>query len=989
MFFLTLVAMGGLCWPHLPALVAGQSLAGQDGDGPIIEDGGLTIEAEHYNFGAGKFINNPEFSYEEGPSNYLYRVAVEGVDTHQISTNGMHLFRPFDAVGIDLSGDVPRPVFEASGVDDYSVGWITAGEWLNYTRVFNPGYYQVYARAASPAGEPIQALLEEVVSGSSSGLQTLAPLGGFCGRDITDADYHLIPLTDGLGHPLVVKLAGQRTVRITARSENFLFNYLYFMPVADPGILPPVATCLYPQPEATGVMPDVTLDLVITDRDTQVVPSSLRLFLNQQEVSEAALVQDTDYGIRVRYQSPALLPFGQTNTVRLIFGDNATPPFAVTNEWTFVTVTNVVTLPENLAYPSTYARQRGLTVHMVQGPVDPILSNTVQRAEEQLAGQHIHSGVLVPTESESLTSILVANHAVNPGDSEAGIKHGNFGGDQSLLGLGGHTRNLSAEIVAYLMLNRGTYRFGINSDDGFRLTVGRLPADTNLVLGAFEGTREAADTQFDFLVLTNGLYAFRLVWEQGSEDGSFEWFSVDRQTGARTLIDDTTVPGAILAYRLVAGVTAPVGFAQQPEHQGVIANQPASFAVAVTNAIPNPGNVYYQWQVNGTDIAGANRSTYAIAQASLVDNGSVYRCLVTVPGYNPLISADAVLTVTEDNLPPSALRAVGGRTLDSVTISFSEPMDPGAAQDPAHYTLSGGVAVTAAALDASGTNVILSTATQAEGTRYTVTLNGLADTTGLPLADGTTLTFTSYAMAVGFIQRELYLDIPGTEVLDLESTDKYALGQYDSLTPLALFEAPTHQGDHYGQKISGYLLPPVSGNYLFYIASDDNSELRLSPSTDPLAKTTLASVSGNTDPRQWDKYPATQGSAPIPLEAGQRYYIEAVHKQGTDGDHLAVGWTLPDQTGLITVISGQYLASFVNPDEIEAQPPTLNVARQQTNLVLSWSVANGGYSYALETVGALPSTHWTWVTQPVMTNGSAREVTVPILGGQSYYRLRR
>ncbi|MBI2927911.1 MAG: hypothetical protein HYY24_19655 [Verrucomicrobia bacterium] len=34
-------------------------------------------------------------------------------------------------------------------------------------------------------------------------------------------------------------------------------------------------------------------------------------------------------------------------------------------------------------------------------------------------------------------------------------------------------------------------------------------------------------------------------------------------------------------------------------------------------------------------------------------------------------------------------------------------------------------------------------------------------------------------------------------------------------------------------------------------------------------------------------------SAPIPLITEQRYYLEAVMKQGIGGDHLAVTWQLP------------------------------------------------------------------------------------------------
>src|SRR6185295_978348 len=42
--------------------------------------------------------------------------------------------------------------------------------------------------------------------------------------------------------------------------------------------------------------------------------------------------------------------------------------------------------------------------------------------------------------------------------------------------------------------------------------------------------------------------------------------------------------------------------------------------------------------------------------------------------------------------------------------------------------------------------------------------------------------------------------------------------------------------------------------------------------------------------REWTK---EAKSAPIPLVAGKRYYIELLHKQGGGPEHAAVGWTLP------------------------------------------------------------------------------------------------
>ena len=62
----------------------------------------------------------------------------------------------------------------------------------------------------------------------------------------------------------------------------------------------------------------------------------------------------------------------------------------------------------------------------------------------------------------------------------------------------------------------------------------------------------------------------------------------------------------------------------------------------------------------------------------------------------------------------------------------------------------------------------------------------------------------------------------------------------------------------------------------------------------PVNKVNIASVPVWTDSRQWDKF-SSQKSVAIPLQAGQRYYVEVLQKDGGGGDNLAVGWARPGQ----------------------------------------------------------------------------------------------
>lgn len=156
----------------------------------------------------------------------------------------------------------------------------------------------------------------------------------------------------------------------------------------------------------------------------------------------------------------------------------------------------------------------------------------------------------------------------------------------------------------------------------------------------------------------------------------------------------------------------------------------------------------------------------------------------------------------------------------------------------------------------------------------------------------------------GKISREVWTNVPGSAVSQIPVNTAPA-----STGELTSFEAPTNAGTNYGQRIRGYVHPQVSGNYTFYIAGDDQCEVWLSTDETAGKKVKIATVPYYTSPRQWTKYTA-QKSVAIELQAGRKYYIEALHKEGSYADHLAVGWTQPGQT-TIAVIEGKYLSPYL------------------------------------------------------------------------------
>ena len=109
---------------------------------------------------------------------------------------------------------------------------------------------------------------------------------------------------------------------------------------------------------------------------------------------------------------------------------------------------------------------------------------------------------------------------------------------------------------------------------------------------------------------------------------------------------------------------------------------------------------------------------------------------------------------------------------------------------------------------------------------------------------------------------------------------------------LANFKSPTSMGNNYGQKVSGYLSVPESGEYSFWVASDDASQLKISPDMSAEKAELVAHVNGYTSEDSWSN--GSQVKTNLQLNAGQLYYIEAMHKEGGGGDHMSVAWQGPN-----------------------------------------------------------------------------------------------
>ncbi|MCG8537028.1 MAG: PA14 domain-containing protein [Pseudomonadales bacterium] len=229
------------------------------------------------------------------------------------------------------------------------------------------------------------------------------------------------------------------------------------------------------------------------------------------------------------------------------------------------------------------------------------------------------------------------------------------------------------------------------------------------------------------------------------------------------------------------------------------------------------------------------------------------------------------------------------QNLSSPTYSFDEPPPP-----PPPIIINGQAFIAKASDSTNWANQRIPLQWQEEAPKLEET--SFVDSDG----DGTPDAFDVYPndsdRGAG-IWREVYNNIGSSENVSALTSSPNFPHNPDTVEQLSLFEGPTNVANQYGSRLHGVFIAPETGNYTFWAAGDNNTLLSLSTDSSPTNKTSIASVVGYTLPRQWDKF-SSQQSSPIPLIAGQAYYIEVLHKEGNGGDYVGVAWQRPSNSNI-------------------------------------------------------------------------------------------
>jgi hypothetical protein len=210
---------------------------------------------------------------------------------------------------------------------------------------------------------------------------------------------------------------------------------------------------------------------------------------------------------------------------------------------------------------------------------------------------------------------------------------------------------------------------------------------------------------------------------------------------------------------------------------------------------------------------------------------------------------------------------------------------------------------------------VLQTSAQSEGTNYTITINGIKDNSGGAIAANSTVRFSAWKFAPGWVTKEIYYfgSNPNSSIADILALPSYpdSPDSVQWVKDFQLYQDPYANG--YAARLTTLFAPTPSDSYIFYVTDDDQAELQLSSDATEANLQVLQDF-GLTPPPFND---ASSVSSPSTLQAGKSYLLRALLRQGSGDVYLSVAAktgsssTPPEQ---LSPLGGSLMGSYINPD---------------------------------------------------------------------------
>ena len=466
----------------------------------------------------------------------------------------------------------------------------------------------------------------------------------------------------------------------------------------------------------------------------------------------------------------------------------------------------------------------------------------------------------------------------------------------------------------------GEYKFAVATDDNSELWLSTDSDPANAVKITQESTwvgvrsfqPESDETTSAPVFLEKGKVYFIECFakEGGGGDNMAVAWSLPSDEGEDVPAGSLPISGEYISPLIPAVADAvDLTITTQPGDLSAEKNTNPQFSIELSH--PDAGAQIY-WLVNGAMTTQGNTLTLPEVQDDL--DGAKIKAMII---YNGVLYSDEVtLSVTPDKTAPGIVSTDGSRFMNSLTVVYNEDVDEDSAGDAGNYSVSG---LSIDSAEVMGRKVVLYTADHDAGKVYTLKINGVEDLAGNSL--NTSVDIQAYVESTGYLWWDYYGGIGGAHPMEnLTDNEKYPDSPDKSMLLPWLhtrwatgFQNNSH--DNYGARASGWLVAPEDGEYRIFLRSDDHGQVWISSDEDPENVELIAEETGCCKGFQVDDGGL---SGLVELEAGQKYYFEALLKEGGGGDWMVVGWRRPSEEADFDTppwndggISGRHFVNYI------------------------------------------------------------------------------